>query len=119
MRNFMIGLVAAVSLMSAGCKKSGGGGDDMLKKMTEMKEAMCKCGEGDSACANKVLEEQKKWGEEMAKSGGDKNAAPDPELQKKLEPISAEMSKCTNRAMTPKTGAAPAPGSDAAAADKK
>ncbi len=114
-------LVVAVSLMSVGCKKAGGG-DDMVKKMTEMRDAMCKCAEGDSACANKVLETQKKSGEEMAKSGGDKDATPDPDLQKKLDPINAEMTKCAAKAMTPKagaTGAAPAAGSDAAATDKK
>ncbi len=100
MNKLVIGFVAAMSLASFGCKKKGGS-DDAVKKFAEFKDAMCKCGEGDTACANKVLDDQKKYGEEMAKST-DKDAKPDPDLAKKMEPIMAEYTKCSTKAMTPK-----------------
>lgn len=94
-------LVCVSTLIAfAGCKKKGGGAD-MTAKMTEFKDAMCKCPAADSACAQKVIDDQRKWSEEMAKSA-DKGAAPDPEAAKKLEPITAEYSKCMTAAMTPK-----------------
>jgi C1A family cysteine protease len=119
MRQFLIGFVAAMSLVSVGCKKAGGG-DDMLKKMTEMKEKMCKCGAGDSKCAQAVLDEWTKASADMAKSA-DKTATVDPDMQKKMEPVQTEMAKCQQTAMTPKTDApAAAPsGSAAPAADEK
>ncbi|MEO8700549.1 MAG: hypothetical protein ABI867_10925 [Kofleriaceae bacterium] len=111
MQKLVIGFAVAMSLASFGCKKKGGG-DDAVKKMAEFKDAMCKCGEGDMPCAQKVLDDQKKYGEEMAKSA-DKNAKPDADLAKKMEPILAEYTKCSTKAMTPKMDAPKNPGSAA------
>src|SRR5258705_12614010 len=100
MNKLTFAFVAAVSLSAFGCKK-GGGGDDAVKKMADFKDAMCKCGEGDTACAQKVLDDQKKYGEEMAKTA-DKDAKPDPDLAKKMEPLKADHTKCAAKAMTAK-----------------
>jgi phage gp16-like protein len=116
MSKLTISFVIALSLGAFGCKK-GGGGDDAVKKMTEFKDAMCKCGDGDTACAQKVLDDQKKYGEEMAKNA-DKDAKPDPDMAKKMEPIMADYTKCSVKAMTPKAAAAPAaPAATPTAAD--
>lgn len=104
MPNTMIILFTA--LLATGCGKKAG--SDPSAKLTELKEAMCKCKPGDAACANKVVDEQKKWGEEQAKTV-DANAKPDPELAKKLEPIMTEYSKCMTAALTPAAKPAPAP----------
>ncbi|MEO8704197.1 MAG: hypothetical protein ABI867_29360 [Kofleriaceae bacterium] len=114
MNKITIAFLAAVSLASFGCKKKGGG-DDAVKKMAEFKDAMCKCGEGDMPCAQKVLDDQKKYGEEMAKTA-DKEAKPDPDLLKKMEPIMADYTKCSTKAMTPKAVVAPTPPVDDTAA---
>jgi hypothetical protein len=95
----MIGLIAI-----AGCGKKKGGAADTSAKMTEFKDAMCKCKAGEADCAKKVLDDQKKWGDEMAKTA-DKDAKPDPaeaaEMAKKMEPIMADYTKCMTAAMTP------------------
>ncbi len=98
MKKFVIVMVGALLSFAACGKKDSG--PDMTGKMTEFKDAMCKCKAGDSACANKVLEDQKKWADGMAKSA-DKGAKADPEMAKKLEPITAEYGKCMTAAMTP------------------
>jgi hypothetical protein len=121
MNKLMIAFVVAVSLASFGCKKKGGGAaGEYLAKFEGWKNDICKCADGDAACANKVLDEQKKYGEEMAKKM-DKDAKPDPkeaeEQAKKLEPITAEYTKCMTKAMTPK--AATPPPDDKKADDKK
>ena len=100
MNKLMLSFAMATALFTFGCKKKGGG-DEAVKKMGEFKDAMCKCGEGDTACAQKVVDDQKKYADEMAKSA-DKDAKPDPELAKKMEPIMAEYTKCATKAMTPK-----------------
>jgi len=105
MNKIMIACVAALSLFSiAGCKKKGGGAGDYVAKMEGWKTDMCKCKAGDSACSQKVLDDQKKYADEMAKTA-DKDAKPDPaeaaEMAKKMEPIMAEYTKCMTAAMTP------------------
>jgi hypothetical protein len=109
---------AAISLSAFGCKK-GRGADEAIAKMTQFKDAMCKCAEGDAACAKKVQDDMMKATEEKGK--GDKDAKPDPEVEKKLAAIAEELGKCTTRAITPKGGAAPAaaPGGEAKPDDKK
>lgn len=108
MNQIMIACVAALSLVSvAGCSKSGGGGDEYLSKMEGWKTDICKCKAGETACAQKVLDDQKKYTDEMAKKT-DKDAKPDPaaaaEMMKKLEPITAEFNKCKTAAMTAAAG---------------
>jgi hypothetical protein len=111
MKNLTIAFLAAVSLMSfAGCKKKGG--SDGLAKMTEFKDQMCKC--ADKECADKVTEAMTQWGKDMAKEGGDKEAAKmSEEDMKKSAAVSEEMGKCMAKLMTP---AMPAPAGDMPAA---
>jgi len=105
MTKLTIAFVAALSLF--GCKKKGGG-DEAVSKMTEFKEAMCKCGEGDADCAKKVTDAQMKYGEEQAKNA-DKDAKPDPDLAAKMKPLMDEYTKCATKAMTPKAAGGPPP----------
>src|SRR5688500_10618289 len=111
MNKLMLSFAMATAVFTFGCKEMGGGGG-ALEKMGELKDALCKCGEVDTACAQKVVDDQKKYADEMAKSA-DKDAKPDPELAKKMEPIMAEYTKCATKAMTPKMGG-DMKGSDAA-----
>jgi hypothetical protein len=109
MKNLSIAVLAALSLLSfAGCKKKGGG--DAIAKMTDFKDQMCKC--ADKACAEKVTEAMTKWGQDMAKEGGDKEAKISEEDTKKMASVTEEMTKCMTKAMmagaTPP--AAPPPG---------
>src|SRR5678816_1183012 len=84
MKNLSIAILAALSLLSfAGCKKKGGA--DMIAKMTEFKDQMCKC--ADKACADKVMADMTKWTQDMAKEGGDKEAAKPSEEDMKLSLI--------------------------------
>jgi hypothetical protein len=106
MTKLTIAFLAAVSLSSFGCKKKGGG-DEAVTKMTEFKDQMCKCGEGDLDCAKKVTDAMTKYGEEQAKNA-DKDAKPDPDLAKKMEPVMADLTKCSTKAMTPKAAPPPA-----------
>jgi hypothetical protein len=106
MKNLSIAFLAAVSLMSfAGCKKKGGGGD-MVAKMTEFKDAMCKC--ADKACADKVSADMATWSANMAKEAGDKPVVPSEEDAKKMAPVSEEFGKCMAKAMTPAMAPPPA-----------
>jgi hypothetical protein len=114
MKNLSIAFIVAVSFLSvAGCKKKGGG--DYMAKMTEFKDAMCKC--ADKACADKVTADMQKWTTDMAKEGGDKAAAVSEEDAKKMAPINEEFAKCAGKAMmagmTPPAGDKPmAPAGD-------
>ena len=114
MKNLSIAFLAAVSLMSfAGCKKKAGG--DYMAKMTEFKDAMCKC--ADKACADKVTGDMTKWTADMAKEGGDKMAAVSEEDAKKMAPINEEFAKCAGKAMM--AGMTPPPAAPAAPAGDK
>ena len=105
----MIALLATLSLAAIGCKKKdGAGGGDMTAKMTEYKNQMCACKAGDKACADKVNEDMKKWSDEHAK-GAEHKA--DPEMAKKMEPITKEFGDCMMKAMTPAGDAAGGAGS--------
>ena len=66
MKNFTIAFAVAMSLMSFGCKKKGGGDSEAaMAKMSEFKDKMCAC--KDTACAQKVSEEMTKWSADQAK----------------------------------------------------
>src|SRR5579862_7964895 len=91
MKNFMIVMVAALSLTAvAGCKKKSGMGEAMAK-MGEFKDKMCAC--KDTACAQKVSDEMTKWSQEQAK---DQKEPPkmSEEDTKKATAIGEEMGKC-------------------------
>jgi hypothetical protein len=105
MKNLSIAVLAALSLMSfAGCKKKGGA-SDAIAKMTDFKDQMCKC--ADKACAEKVTEAMTKWGQDMAKEGGDKEAKISEDDTKKMASVTEEMTKCMTKAMM--AGAMPPP----------
>ena len=114
MKNLSIAILAALSLLSfAGCKKKGGA--DMIAKMTEFKDQMCKC--ADKACADKVMADMTKWTQDMAKEGGDKEAAkPSEEDMKKSQQVSEEYTKCMQKLMA---AAMPPPPPPAAPAGDK
>jgi hypothetical protein len=114
MKNLSIAFLAALSLMSvAGCKKKGGAGDT-IAKMTDFRDQMCKC--ADKACADKVTEQMTKWGQDMAKEGGDKAAAVSEDDTKKMAAVTEEMTKCMTKAMTAGMTPPPAAPADPAAA---
>lgn len=102
MQKILIAFMATVSLAALGCKKKSADGGDMMAKMTELKNKMCECKAGDKACADKVNEDMRKWTEQHAKSG---QHAADPEMAKKMEPLSREIGECMMKAMAPAGGA--------------
>ncbi len=110
MKNLSIAFLAAVSLVSfAGCKGKKGG--DMMAKMTEYKDQMCKC--TDKACADKVVAEMAKAQEAEGKEA----KAPDPEEAKKYAPVMKEYTDCMMKAMgAGSMGGAPAAGGEKPAA---
>ncbi|HEU4730573.1 MAG TPA: hypothetical protein VFT22_21900 [Kofleriaceae bacterium] len=116
MKTLSIAFVAALSLLSfAGCKKGGGAGD-AIAKMTTFKDDMCKC--TDKACAEKVTEAMTKWGQDMAKEGGDKAAKVSEDDTKKMAALTEEMTKCMTKAMMAGGGATPPPAAAPPAGDK-
>src|SRR5215510_13457987 len=98
MKNLSIAILAALSLLSfAGCKKKGGA--DMIAKMTEFKDQMCKC--ADKACADKVTADMTKWTQDKAKEGGDNKepAKLSDEDQKKFQTVNEDFTKCMQKLM--------------------
>ena len=114
MKNFTIALAVAMTLMSFGCKKKSGGSNEAMAKMTEFKDKMCKCAEHDTACAQTVSDEMKKWGEEQGKNQKEPPKMSE-EDQKKAAAIGEEMGKSMQKAMTPAAAAAPPAGAEGAA----
>ena len=121
MRNLTIAFATALTLLSFGCKKKSEGGDSAaaMAKMSEFKDAMCKC--SDAPCAQKVSDDMTKWSQEQSKNT---TAAKMSEADtKKAAEISEELGKCMQKAMTPPAApadpaAAPAdPNAPAAPAD--
>ena len=113
MKNLSIAFLAAVSLMSfAGCKKKGGGGDSVAK-MTEFKDAMCKC--ADKACADKVSADMTKWGQENMPKEGAEVPKMSEEDMKKSAAVTKEMGECMTKLLTPAMAAPPAAPADPAA----
>jgi hypothetical protein len=110
MKNLTIAFLAAASLMSFGCKKKGGG--DMIGKMTELKDAMCKC--TDKACADKVQADMAKWSADNAKAAGDKAEKPDDKTMAEMTKVGEAYGTCMAKVMS---GGAPAAGDVAKPAD--
>lgn len=90
MKNLSIAFLAAASLFTAGaCKKKGG---DYVAKMTEFKDAMCKC--TDKACVDKVQADFLAYDKTIEKA-----AEPDKATQEKLMTLVMDMQKCGEKAM--------------------
>jgi hypothetical protein len=99
MRRFVV-----IAALIAGCGKGGG---DTVAKLTELKDAMCKC--TDAACASKVDADRKQLNEEMAKTAG-KDTKPDPAVVEQAEAIMIDYARCMRTATTAAAGTqAPAP----------
>src|SRR5262249_22752062 len=83
------------------CRKKaggkGGGMDDAVAKMNELTDKMCGC--QDKACADKVMEELTKWGQEMAKDPDAAKDKPDEDTAKKFADITKRLSDCMSKAM--------------------
>ena len=116
MKNILIVFASVLAVASfTGCKKKGGDSGAALAKMTEFKDKMCKCAEGDADCAKKVSDEMTKWSEAQPKPKEGATAKADP----KAEEVGKAMGECMQKAMMPKMGsadpgsAAPDPGSAA------
>src|SRR5215813_13077441 len=124
MNKIAIAFLATVSLASFGCKKKGGG--EALEAMKKFKTELCACKDHDLDCAKKAQEAFAKaqTPAEGAKAA-DTAAKPDPEIDK----LNTEIQECSKRVMSPDVGAAggaagtppaggaaPAGGSDQAAA---
>ena len=112
MKKILIVVSAALAIASfTGCKKKTDGSGAALAKMTEFKDKMCKCAEGDTECAKKVSDEMMKWGESQPKPKEGAVAKSDP----KSEEVTKQMGECMSKAMTPKMGGTdPAMGGSAA-----
>lgn len=71
-----------------------------IAKLTELKDAMCKCPQGDGECVARVMLAQQKWSEESAnaeKPGPGEQA----EMMALMKPLLAEHKKCMTAALTP------------------
>jgi len=101
MKKILIVISAVLAVASfTGCKKKGGDSGAALAKMTEFKDKMCKCSEGDMECAKKVSDEMTKWGESQPKPKEGATPKADP----KAEEVGKQMGECMAKAMTPKMG---------------
>jgi hypothetical protein len=112
MKNLSITILAALALASfAGCKKKGGG-DDTTAKLTEFKDRMCKC--ADQPCADKVMVDMNKWGQDAAKAM-DKDAKPNEDDMKARQAINEDLIKCQQKLIS---AATPNPAPPPPAGDK-
>jgi hypothetical protein len=110
MRNITIAFATVLTLLSFGCKKKSEGGDSAaaMAKMSEFKDAMCKC--SDAPCAQKVSDDMTKWSQEQSSKSTAAAKMSEADTKKAAE-ISEELGKCMQKAMTP-----PAAPADPAAA---
>ena len=69
--------------------------DDMVEKMREFKDQMCRC--TDRTCANRVTEAMTKWSTDVMKRDRDNDFAK--KLSPKLEEITKQFSECMMKAM--------------------
>src|SRR5688572_18597649 len=97
MNKLMIALLAAMSLLTFGCKKKGGAAGEAVAKMEGFSKDMCAC--KDKACVDKVNEDMTKWGTEMAKTAGKADDKPDPDLAKKSADIMTKYTECMTKIM--------------------
>jgi hypothetical protein len=85
-------LVAVVVVAAAGpaCKKPSKD-RAALEKVVEFSNRMCQC--KDKACADLVMRDMKRWGDEMAKNA-DPHDKPDPKQVEKVTQAMSDFSKC-------------------------
>jgi len=99
MKKIAFAFIAAMAVLSfAGCKKKDAAKEAMAK-MESFKNDMCKCKEGDKACAEKVEKAMKDYGDSMKGKAGDKEPKMSDEDTKKIMATMTEMAKCQQKAM--------------------
>jgi len=91
MQKISIALLAGVSLAAFGCKPTSGAGD-AIAKLAELKDKMCAC--KDQACTGRVSEEMTRWGQEVAKAGGNAEARRSPEDMKQMRQVTEDLIRC-------------------------
>jgi hypothetical protein len=108
MRKIGIALLAAAALAGVGgCKKK----NDMMAKMTEFKDSMCKCADKkDADCAKKVTDDMSKWAAQNADKNSEATAKPSEDEAR----VTQQFTECATKAMTAAAPAAPAAGGDMA-----
>ncbi len=97
MQKISIALLAGGSLAAFGCKPTSGA-DDAIAKLAELKDKMCAC--KDHACTARVSEEMTRWGQEIAKAGGDKEARRSPEDMKQMRQVTEDLIRCETKIVT-------------------
>lgn len=100
MTKLSIAFLAAMALVSFGCKKKSSGGE-AIAKMTEFKDRMCAC--KDKACTENVAEEMTRWSQANAK--GEKEVKMSEEDMKKSTAIGEELTRCMTKILTESAGA--------------
>ena len=85
-----------IALAACGGKKSAGGTNEAIAKLTDFKAKLCAC--KDPGCALPVLVEYQKWGETFAasKKGQDKMSD---DQEKQIDALQAEIQKCGDKAV--------------------
>jgi hypothetical protein len=78
--------------------------EEAFAKYESWTKQMCACPAGDTACAQRITDDQIKWAEEWAKRPGH-NRKIDPKeselAAERMKPIMEEYTKCAMKAMTP------------------
>ena len=100
-------IVLAASLTFAGaCKKTGGGGGEVLTRTTELKNKACAC--KDKACVDQVSAEMTKWVSEQKPGEADKMSEAD---RKALTAVTDELTGCITKIAADAASAAAGSGS--------
>lgn len=99
--------VASRSPVDAAVAAAPAGSAAAIVKMTQFTEEACKC--TDRACADLVMEEITKWGQEMAKSYEQDAEKMNPDDMKLMTTIAERLTKCMTAAYSsgPGSGATP------------
>ncbi len=78
--------------------RPGKGAGDAIAKMASFRDQMCKC--VDKVCADGVVDDLTKWGQAMAREGGDRSGSITGDDAQKMAAITEEMTDCMTKAMT-------------------
>jgi len=78
------------------CRKKARGAADAIAELTRLKDMMCKCLDGDKACADKVNED---WSQATT---APPSAPPSAEDAKLIGQVTQEYTACMTRVSTPK-----------------
>ena len=78
----------------------------VMAQMSQFKDDMCKC--GDRACAELVMQQISKWGQEMAKSAGEQPKMSEPDM-KQMAAITEEMTNCMTKLFSSGPGSGSTP----------